>query len=67
MLRFVPQPHPRRMSLWMMRGHLRFLHGTHTFGSEPLADLYECHKIRHADPDPPYDVEHDHEPLGRSR
>ena len=61
MLRIVPQPHPRRMSLWMMRQHLHLCHGTHTTGIETLADLYECHKIRHIDPAPPYDVEHEHE------
>ena len=51
----------------MMRQHLHLCHGTHTTGIELLADLYECHKIRHVDPDPPYDVEHEHERLGRPR
>lgn len=66
MVKFLPQPHPSAMSALMLRGHLKFLHGTWTTGIETLADLRRCHSIRHQDPDPPYDVEHEHE-LGRSR
>lgn len=61
MLRISPQPHPKRMSAAQLAGHLKFLHGTWCTGSETYESLYECHKIRHVDPDPPYDVEHTHE------
>lgn len=63
MFKFLPQRHPRTMSPAQLRGHLKFMHGTWCTGIETLADLHRCHGIRHNDPDPPYDLEHTHEPL----
>lgn len=49
----------------MLMHHLRFLHGTWFTGSETIESMHHCHGLRHTDPDPPYDVEHTHEPYGR--
>lgn len=58
----VRAPAPAAMSDHALRGHLRFLHGTYTEPSLTRASMEDCHNLRHADPDPPYDIAHTHGP-----
>lgn len=55
--------HPSRMDPASLRGHLRLLHGSYMEPSLPLAEMHRCHGVRHTDPDPPYDVPHEHGPV----
>jgi hypothetical protein len=54
-------PPPTEMSDLGLRGHLKFLHGAYTEPSLARSSLEACHRIRHRDPDPPYDIAHEHE------
>lgn len=58
--RTIEAPPPGAMSDHGLRGHLRFLHGAYTEPSLGRESMDSCHRIRHRDPDPPYDVAHTH-------
>ncbi len=44
----------------MLRSHLSLIHGTYVNDVKTPAGLVECHESQHADPDPHFQLTHEH-------